>query len=277
MQISSLIKRSISGGLYVAIIILAILGGAVYVDALALVFAFLAITEFFKISHGNIIDIRSIPGLILDIVLGLIIVISPLFSSSLILPVSLFLALFLFRNIVEIYSKNSEHVKNIALSFFSQIYIGVPFLAMLLIVEMSGSTLLLLPIFIMIWLNDTGAFIVGSLIGRNSLFKRISPNKSWEGFWGGMLFAVIVGVLFFCFWSQPEFKIDTLSGWIILSVIVSVFSTWGDLFESLIKRSLNIKDSGNLIPGHGGILDRIDSLLFVMPAVVLFLYFILNQ
>ena len=125
----------------------------------------------------------------------------------------------------------------------------------------------------MIWLNDTGAFCVGSMIGRRRLFERISPKKSWEGFWGGMAFSIIAGILLYLF-GDGIFGVfdDSPWRWVALGIVVPVFATWGDLAESLLKRTVHVKDSGHLIPGHGGILDRIDSLLLVSPAVVIFLF-----
>ncbi len=127
----------------------------------------------------------------------------------------------------------------------------------------------MLLIFIMIWLNDTGAFLVGSAIGRHRLFERLSPKKSWEGFFGGLLFCLIAGYL------APILSADDFAGYpmryVGLGVLVCVFSTWGDLFESMIKRAAGVKDSGNILPGHGGMLDRIDSILFVVPASLVYL------
>ena len=111
----------------------------------------------------------------------------------------------------------------------------------------------------------------GSMLGRHRLFERISPKKSWEGFFGGLAFDVIASVLFGIY-ASTFFGLEiSVYGWVGLGVVVCLFSTWGDLVESMLKRSLHIKDSGSLIPGHGGILDRIDSLLFVMPACVIYL------
>ena len=124
--------------------------------------------------------------------------------------------------------------------------------------------------FIMIWLNDTGAFCVGSMIGKHKLFPRISPNKSWEGFFGGVVFA-IASAFVFKYGFPQYFDNISIGGLCGLGVVVSAFATWGDLVESLIKRTLGVKDSGTLLPGHGGILDRIDSLLLVVPASLLYL------
>ncbi len=127
--------------------------------------------------------------------------------------------------------------------------------------------------FILIWLSDTGAFCVGSLIGKHRLFERISPKKSWEGFFGGLIFCLIAGlVMFYGFHSY--FLIMNLWQMLGFCAMVCVMGTWGDLVESLIKRSLGVKDSGHLLPGHGGILDRIDSLLVVVPGVTVYIFLI---
>lgn len=117
-------------------------------------------------------------------------------------------------------------------------------------------------------MNDTGAFLVGCTIGKHRLFERISPKKSWEGFWGGMVFSILSGMVYYYFIEQSY----NIIFYVMMGVIASIFATFGDLVESMFKRSIGIKDSSNLIPGHGGILDRIDSLLFVLPATALFLY-----
>ena len=129
---------------------------------------------------------------------------------------------------------------------------------------------ILLTAVVAIWANDTGAYIVGSRIGKIRLFPSLSPKKSWEGFFGGMLFSVISTTLLAYFLDVTMF--DVTEG-IILGIVISVFATWGDLFESMLKRNAGVKDSGSLIPGHGGILDRIDSMLFVIPITTLLVYF----
>ena len=124
--------------------------------------------------------------------------------------------------------------------------------------------------FMFIWLYDTGAYCVGMLLGRHRLFERISPKKSWEGVIGGVL-ACIAGAYITHVWFDEFFQSPGLSVWLGMSVVVAVFATMGDLVESLIKRTVGVKDSGNILPGHGGILDRIDSLLLVAPAVLIYL------
>ena len=123
-----------------------------------------------------------------------------------------------------------------------------------------------LSIFIFLWLSDTGAYCFGSLFGKNRLFPSISPKKSWEGFFGGLLVAVGCSQLLAMDTSLNRWE------WLGLSLVVVIFGTWGDLVESLLKRQLGIKDSGNILPGHGGMLDRFDSSLLAIPAAVIYLY-----
>ena len=111
------------------------------------------------------------------------------------------------------------------------------------------------------------------MIGRHRLFERISPKKSWEGFFGGLLFAIIAGIVLNVYFAD-YFGTMGLGAWTAYAIVVSVFSTWGDLVESLIKRNAGVKDSSNIMPGHGGILDRIDSLLMVAVATTIFFYLI---
>jgi phosphatidate cytidylyltransferase len=131
-------------------------------------------------------------------------------------------------------------------------------------------------------MNDTGAYCIGSLLGRHKLFPRISPGKSWEGSIGGAVVVLAVAYLLYVFDSgQLSYLADagfrssgmlTLEQWLGLGLVVVVFGTWGDLVESLFKRTLGIKDSGSILPGHGGMLDRFDSSLLAIPAAVIYLY-----
>ena len=151
-----------------------------------------------------------------------------------------------------------------------QLCIALPLGIMSMYYTLNDGTALLLAMFVMIWLSDTGAFIVGSLLGRHKLFPRISPAKSWEGFFGGIIFVIASAfVMKYCFGAY--FTSTSLAALCGMGVTTAVFATWGDLVESLIKRTLGVKDSGNILPGHGGILDRIDSLLLVIPATLIYL------
>ena len=165
------------------------------------------------------------------------------------------------RFTIALYDTAPGAVASVAYSALSLCYIAIPMSLLQLVYDMSYDYSIILMLFVMIWVNDTGAYCVGCSIGRRRLFERLSPKKSWEGFWGGLIASILVGVVaHLCFpdrWS--------LGGWIGFGALVSIVATFGDLFESMIKRTAGVKDSGQLIPGHGGMLDRIDSLLFVAP------------
>ena len=185
--------------------------------------------------------------------------------------------------ISELYLKQNNPINDWAYTMFGQMYIALPF-AMLNIVafEMGsdGQTvtydmLLPLSIFIFLWTNDTGAYCSGSLFGKHKLFPRISPAKSWEGSIGGGLLVIAVAAAIGYFVNQGVAEENvrlSIFGWIGLGIVVAIFGTWGDLVESLFKRTLGIKDSGNILPGHGGMLDRFDSSLLAIPAAVIYLY-----
>lgn len=131
--------------------------------------------------------------------------------------------------------------------------------------------MMILSLFILIWVNDTFAYLIGISFGRHRLFERVSPKKSWEGAFGGLVFSIAaaLGLYAFTRLMSPEI-------WIGLAVVVTIFGIFGDLFESLLKRNANTKDSGSLLPGHGGLLDRFDALLFVAPAAWIYLSIVLR-
>jgi phosphatidate cytidylyltransferase len=131
-----------------------------------------------------------------------------------------------------------------------------------------------LCVFVFLWINDAGAYICGSLLGRHKLFPRISPGKSWEGSIGGAILVMAAAVLLWHITEQHGVNELGLSAveWAGLGLVIVVFGTWGDLIESLFKRTIGIKDSGNILPGHGGMLDRFDSTLMAVPAAVVYLY-----
>ena len=196
------------------------------------------------------------------------------YDSKVFIP---YVLLVLYLLISELYLKKQNPVNNWAYSMFSQLYIALPF-AMLnvlafqydgMIDDVSYNPILPLAVFIFLWLNDTGAYCVGSLLGKHRLFERISPKKSWEGSIGGAVVCVAISFLLAHFFPF----MNTLQ-WIGLSLVIVVFGTWGDLTESLLKRQLKIKDSGTILPGHGGMLDRFDSSLMAIPAAAVYIYLI---
>ncbi|MDE6085092.1 MAG: phosphatidate cytidylyltransferase, partial [Muribaculaceae bacterium] len=184
----------------------------------------------------------------------------------------IFILSLMVRSIAALYIRNGNYLADLAHSFMGQLYVTLPMALLLSAYMMSSvSHAMVLLMFVMIWLNDTGAFCVGSLIGKHKLFERISPKKSWEGFFGGLAFAVIAGLVAYLWFGTSKFSQYSAVSLMIFGALVSVFATWGDLVESQIKRTLGIKDSGKLLPGHGGILDRIDSLLMVAPLTFIYM------
>jgi phosphatidate cytidylyltransferase len=178
--------------------------------------------------------------------------------------------------IAELYLKQDDPIQDWAYTMLSQMYIALPFSMLNVLAFTSDSsgvvvfnTLLPLSVFVFLWMNDTGAYCVGSLIGRHKLFPRISPGKSWEGSIGGAVVVLAVAAAISIYIDDVML---TLPQWLGLGLVVVVFGTWGDLVESLFKRTLGFKDSGNILPGHGGMLDRFDSSLLAIPAAVVYLY-----
>ena len=175
----------------------------------------------------------------------------------------------------ELYLKKENPLNNWAYAMLSQMYIALLFALLNVLAFHSDETasisqynaILPLSIFIFNWVNDTGAYCTGMLFGKHKLFERISPKKSWEGSIGGSVFCIISSFILAHFFPFMSTEV-----WIGLALTVVIFGTWGDLTESLLKRRLGIKDSGNILPGHGGMLDRFDSAILAIPAAVVYLY-----
>jgi len=182
--------------------------------------------------------------------------------------------------IAELYLIHDDPISNWAYTMMSQVYIALPFsLLNVLAFRSAGydihyTYLIPLSVFVFLWINDTGAYLCGSLLGKHKLFPRISPGKSWEGSIGGGLLVIAIAVL--VWYLTDKYDVNDLGlnaiEWAGLGLTVVIFGTWGDLVESLFKRTLGIKDSGNILPGHGGMLDRFDSSLLAIPAAVVYLY-----
>ena len=179
--------------------------------------------------------------------------------------------------VAELYLKQKDPIQDWAYTMLAQMYIALPFSLINVLAFNTTSegfvafnTLLPLSIFVFLWVNDSGAYCVGSLIGRHKLFPRISPGKSWEGSIGGAVFVLAAAYAISYFLDTDQML--AMPVWLGLGLVVVIFGTWGDLVESLFKRTLGIKDSGNILPGHGGMLDRFDSSLLAIPAAVIYLY-----
>ena len=173
--------------------------------------------------------------------------------------------------IIELWRNKKSPFSNIAMSLLGIIYIAMPFGLMMYFFDpfvLKGPFHygIVLGFLVILWLNDTGAYFVGSVIGKHKLFERISPGKTWEGSAGGLVFALLTA------WGLSFiFKQLDIQHWLILAIIIVVFGSLGDLVESMLKRSLGIKDSGTIMPGHGGMLDRFDAVLLSAPFVFVYL------
>lgn len=191
-------------------------------------------------------------------------------DGKIFLPYLLFIMLTM---IAELYYKAPNPINNWAFTLFAQVYCAGSFSILNFIGAepgtpgvMSYTPIFIMAIFIFVWLDDTGAYLVGSLIGKHKLFERISPKKSWEGFFGGLILSLASSQAFA--WFAPEIN---RMNWLGLAATVVLFGTWGDLIESLLKRTLGVKDSGNVLPGHGGMLDRFDSVMLAVPASYIYI------
>lgn len=170
--------------------------------------------------------------------------------------------------LIKLYKNEKKPFTNIAFTFLGVFYVALPFSLLNHAVYESGhyNAEILLGLLLILWASDTGAYFAGIRYGKRKLFERISPKKSWEGFWGGALLAAIVTyIISLYFTSLP------VGSWMVMGVLIVVGGTFGDLVESLLKRSMEIKDSGTSLPGHGGFLDRFDGLLISAPFIVAYL------
>lgn len=270
-----LLTRAITGSIFVALIVLSLIASGTM--PFLCVFSLITILGLIEFYNLTLPDEKPITKII-DIAGGLVLFISLFYRFSHpdvnLIWIAPYLAYLIIRQVTQLYTKEKNPLSNMAYGLLGQLYVALP-LALLNIIYFGVGATSILALFIFIWINDTGAFCVGSLIGKRRLFERISPKKSWEGFFGGLIFCLLSAYILFRFFND-FFQDHTLSVWMGFALVSSVFATWGDLSESLIKRTLQVKDSGKLLPGHGGILDRVDSLLLVVPAVLLYFLLIGN-
>ncbi len=262
---NNMIIRALSGTVYVGLIIASILSGNVYFGLLMALFIIVGIIEL-----QNVLSLKSKINPIArvwDIIVAMAVIYGS-FDDCIdgvltILPITVLIFYIPVRMIIAVVDKTDNPTASICYSIFSLMYVCVPL--MLLFQTYNISWQLVLVTFVMIWMNDTGAYLSGVTMGRHKMCERLSPKKTWEGFAGGFLACVAVGIGYSLIFAEGE----NLIVWGIYAALVSIVSTYGDLFESMIKRYVGVKDSGNIIPGHGGILDRIDSLLAVAPITLI--------
>ncbi len=281
-KVKNLIIRAITGAVFVAIMVVGI---SFRPDVMILLFAAitgLTIWEFTGlVNQSENVAVNRFISTAAGIYFFLAVAgyCSGLTPSAAFVP---YLLTVVYLLVSELYLKQANPINNWAYTMLSQMYIALPF-SMINVLAFRSTPdgnvtfewLLPLSLFIFLWTNDTGAYCSGSLLGRHKLFPRISPGKSWEGSIGGAVFVMIAAaIIYFLNVGQTDGLVAgmPLWQWLGLGLVVVVFGTWGDLVESLFKRTLGIKDSGNILPGHGGMLDRFDSSLMAIPAAVVYLY-----
>ena len=272
-------KRTIFGALYVLVIIGSIVGDPVVFASTSCVLALLAVREYNKLLHP-----RNISDILCDFCAVLLVFSSAmqcsigfyeLISIKILFAYFVCLALVL---IIELWRKAENPVANWGNILVGQVMLAGPFVAMNALLYISKW--LLLALFVLIWVNDSGAYCVGSLTakrknGNHKMFPRVSPKKSWEGLFGGFAFAIGAAFVMNHFGWFDTITADA-DGWkanvivIAFALIACIFGTLGDLMESLFKRTIGVKDSGKFLPGHGGVLDRFDSMLLAAPMVAIF-------
>ena len=280
---NNFIVRTITGILFVAVVVCSFLRPQAMVLLFALITG-LTIWEF----TGLVNDREKVTvNRLISTVAGVYFFFAVAGFSSDLTPSAVFipyLVSIIYLMVAELYLKNDDPIHSWAYTMMAQIYIALPFsllntLAFHLTPQglVTYDAVLPLSVFVFLWMNDTGAYLCGSLLGKHKLFPRISPGKSWEGSIGGGILVIAIAVLVWYLTEQYQLNQLGLSAieWAGLGLTVVIFGTWGDLVESLFKRTLGIKDSGNILPGHGGMLDRFDSSLLAIPAAVVYLYTIM--
>lgn len=256
---NNLIVRTISGVILVAILVSGVLYSTLTSFIVLSVIALGSLLELGKLLKDK--NIRVMRGFMLAVALFVLLLqgYNIIYDVELLTIAQTLLVLMLafsLRSFIELYRKGRHPFTSISYEIFSFVYTVAP----ILLLNNIDVSVYVIMLFIIIWSNDVGAYLVGSTIGKHKLFERISPKKSWEGFFGGVIISVIFASLMAHYSIGTEWYI-----WAIIALVTALAGVVGDLFESLFKRSISIKDSGNIIPGHGGFLDRFDALIFAAP------------
>lgn len=272
------IVRVIVGAIGIPLIIIsAILGNEIFL-AFCVIMAFFCMNEFYNLfekpHHPPGELTRWFGGISLHKTVFLIIstlVVVCFYYEHFNYAIILYFVMFVFLIVSEVF-KEEKHFEAVGTWLLSIVYISTPFGLLSLMdssrmLALNGANYAIICL-VLVWVSDTFAFFGGKLFGKHKLAERISPKKTWEGSIIGFLFTMLSGVIIWMF-IYPDFSVWH---WLSVTIIIGFFAQLGDLFESNLKRSVKVKDSSNLIPGHGGALDRFDSILFAVPALYIFLY-----
>jgi len=271
--VSNFLTRTITGTLFVVVIVGSIIISHHLFSIVFLVITMLTLSEYYSLIKTEEVN----PAKTLGMLLGSMVFLSFSLVAAETIPIKylyLIIPMIILVYVFELYRNSKYSIANINYTISGVIYIALPFAILNFyfnpgFVPGESKYGILLGFFILVWLHDVGAYLVGSTLGRHKLFERISPKKTWEGTIGGTIVCVLVAY----FLPQILGSLDTVN-WIIVALIVVVFGTFGDLAESMVKRNMGVKDSGKMLPGHGGMLDRFDAVLFASPAVFAYLLLI---
>jgi phosphatidate cytidylyltransferase len=282
VDVKNFVTRTLAGAVLVAVIIAATAWSPISFGILFMLISLLATQELMKLLTGKSTYLGGVSALLF---LAIYAEHAMMFSERMIVIVWVVYGMSLLTAMIgQLWNTKTNPVEAWMHIAYSQIYVAVPFALINMIAFFRGqfTPVLVLSMLVFIWVNDSFAYLTGSLFGHHRMFERVSPKKSWEGFIGGNLFALVAAYLMSIL-DQPLSNLLVghdgasleLWQWLVFAQIVVVFGTLGDLVESLLKRTLGVKDSGSAIPGHGGWLDRFDSLIFAAPVVACYLYLLL--
>lgn len=259
--------RAITGFFFVLVMLGSVLFGAYPFSIFFVVLALFSLAEFYRLIAGEEVQADGFAGMLLGGSAFVLVILNQLGILSLVYLI-LIIPFIVFIYIRALFRTTANPFLHISYTFFGIIYTIVPFLFFVALGFLHGTYQYHYPLafLLLLWTNDTGAYLTGMKFGRHKLFERHSPKKTWEGFFGGMLLCIVVGAII-----SRYFTTVNLWQWLVIAGMIAVFGTLGDLTESMLKRSFRVKDSGSLLPGHGGLLDRFDGLLVAAPLVYLFL------
>lgn len=264
---NNFLQRTLSGAFYVLVVVVCILFDQKSFLALLFLINAICLNEFFGLMLKNKNTFDKILSVLAGSLVFVVLSSNDFFSVETNWIIPAFSILFL----VKLYQNKGNEFETLAQQILGIFYITLPLALFFNLSNMPHFSFhpeLPMGIFILQWTSDTGAYLIGKSFGRHKLFERISPKKTWEGFLGAIALVILTA---FVLTQFQFFGTYTLQNWIIIGLLISIFGTLGDLFESLLKRNLKIKDSGNILPGHGGALDRFDAFFFSVPAVYFYL------
>jgi phosphatidate cytidylyltransferase len=256
---NNILIRALSGAVFVALVI-GSLSYSLYATVICIgLFTVLALNEFYNLfKESKTVSISPALGTFVGFSIFALFALHFLHFIPQITLVLAFPLLFL-SMIAELWLKKENPLLNLGALFLGFVYVVLPFVLMIFMHSRTIESYILIFMFLLIWTNDTFAYLTGRWLGKTKLIERISPNKTWEGTIGGIVMTFVIGLII-AFFNDQNYLF-----WVISAAIIAPGAIYGDLLESLFKRSLNIKDTGNIMPGHGGILDRFDAVLFTVP------------